>query len=73
MKRRRLIVILQYEEIRGSRVVTSSGRCISVTGQSIPWFKITRQIFVATVASLCREIAQRNAFLEALESIPDKI
>ena len=68
MKRRRLIVILQYDETRGRETVISSGRCLTVSGQTIPWFRLTRQVFVAVIASLCREIAQREAFMEALKS-----
>ena len=68
MKTRKLTVILHYEETQpdgraGSRVVVTAGRLISRQGKFIPWFQITRRIFVAAVAALCREIAQREAFL----------
>lgn len=66
MKSRRLIVIFQYEETRGRRVVVQCGRCISAAGDTIPWFRIARHVVVATVASLCREIAVREKFIEAL-------
>jgi hypothetical protein len=63
-----LTVILQHEETRDRRVVINTGRCLSVSGHSIPWFRITRQMLVAAIASLCREIAQRSAYLEGIES-----
>jgi hypothetical protein len=67
---KRLIVIIHYEETMpcAKRARVTSGRCISHQGGSIPWFKIVRKVFVATVASLCREIAQREKFLEATEA-----
>lgn len=71
LKKRKLIVILHYEETRPeghdrSRVTVSAGRMISYEGTSIPWFRITRH-FVAATASLCREIAQREAFCDAVQ------
>jgi hypothetical protein len=60
MKSRELVIIFHYRETRSRRDVITSGRCVAIRGETIPWFRIARHIVVAALASLRREIGERE-------------